>query len=160
MSAYTGNCVNSTHVCLRFPRYKPHDEKISLFTESYGGKYGPSFVSHFMKMNELIANGTLTGDGLHYLHMDTLGIINGTYLFCRYLSMLITVQVASTRSTKPTHTFLSPGTTRTVSKALLRISITMPCRNYSVLVVSGIRSPNASVWHAKATPASTATSRK
>ncbi|GAB7357095.1 hypothetical protein MBLNU459_g7903t3 [Dothideomycetes sp. NU459] len=60
-----------------FPQYKPHDEKISLFTESYGGRYGPSFVSHFMKQNELISNGTLTGDGLHYLHMDTLGIING-----------------------------------------------------------------------------------
>lgn len=24
-----------------FPNYKPHDEQISLFTESYGGHYGP-----------------------------------------------------------------------------------------------------------------------
>ena len=30
-----------------------------------------------MRQNELISNGTLTGPGLHYLHMDTLGIING-----------------------------------------------------------------------------------
>ncbi|KAF1352374.1 secreted carboxypeptidase-like protein [Delphinella strobiligena] len=60
-----------------FPQYKPHDEKISLFTESYGGRYGPAFVSYFMRQNELISNGTLEGPGLHYLHMDTLGIING-----------------------------------------------------------------------------------
>lgn len=28
----------------RFPEYKPHDEKISLWAESYGGRYGPSFM--------------------------------------------------------------------------------------------------------------------
>lgn len=60
-----------------FPQYKPHDEKISLFTESYGGRYGPTFVKKFMTQNELIANGTLSGPGTHYLHLDTLGIING-----------------------------------------------------------------------------------
>lgn len=60
-----------------FPQYKPHDEKVSLFTESYGGRYGPAFVSYFMRQNELISNGTLKGPGLHYLHMDTLGIVNG-----------------------------------------------------------------------------------
>lgn len=60
-----------------FPAYKPHDEQISLFTESYGGHYGPAFVSHFLRQNELIANGTITGPGVHYLHMNTLGIVNG-----------------------------------------------------------------------------------
>lgn len=30
-----------------------------------------------MRQNELISNGTLTGPGIHYLHMDTLGVING-----------------------------------------------------------------------------------
>ena len=60
-----------------FPFYKPADEKISLFTESYGGHYGPTFVSHFMRQNELIANDTISGPGVHYLHMNTLGIING-----------------------------------------------------------------------------------
>ncbi|KAL1301770.1 hypothetical protein AAFC00_005968 [Neodothiora populina] len=64
-----------------FPQYKPHDEKISLFTESYGGRYGPAFVSYFMKQNELISNGTISGPGVHYLHMDTLGIINGCINF-------------------------------------------------------------------------------
>lgn len=28
----------------RFPEYKPHDEKISLWAESYGGHYGPRFM--------------------------------------------------------------------------------------------------------------------
>ena len=60
-----------------FPQYKPADEQISLFTESYGGHYGPSFVSCFMHQNELIANGTISGPGVHYLHLNTLGIVNG-----------------------------------------------------------------------------------
>lgn len=28
----------------RFPEYKPHDEKVSLWAESYGGHYGPAFM--------------------------------------------------------------------------------------------------------------------
>lgn len=28
----------------RFPEYKPHDEKVSLWAESYGGHYGPRFM--------------------------------------------------------------------------------------------------------------------
>lgn len=60
-----------------FPFYKPANEQISLFTESYGGHYGPAFVSYFLKQNELIANGTISGPGVHYLHMNTLGIVNG-----------------------------------------------------------------------------------
>lgn len=57
--------------------YKPHDEKISLWTESYGGKYGPGVTSFFAQQNEKIANGTISGPGTHYIHLDTLGIING-----------------------------------------------------------------------------------
>lgn len=60
-----------------FPFYRPADEQISLFTESYGGHYGPRFVSYFLEQNELIANGTISGPGVHYLHMNTLGIVNG-----------------------------------------------------------------------------------
>ncbi|KAK5169543.1 uncharacterized protein LTR77_005519 [Saxophila tyrrhenica] len=60
-----------------FPHYKPEDEQLSLFTESYGGHYGPAFVSHFMKQNELISNGTISEPGAHYLHFNTLGIVNG-----------------------------------------------------------------------------------
>nr|POF03779.1 carboxypeptidase s1 like b [Quercus suber] len=60
-----------------FPEYKPADEQISLFTESYGGKYGPTFVRYFLQQNEKIDNGTLSGDGVHYLRLNTVGIING-----------------------------------------------------------------------------------
>lgn len=60
-----------------FPHYKPEDEQISIFTESYGGHYGPAFVSFFMKQNGLIANGTIADPGAHILHINTLGIVNG-----------------------------------------------------------------------------------
>ena len=60
-----------------FPFYKPVDEKISLWTESYGGKYGPTFFRLFQEQNERIANGTISEPGSHYIHLDTLGIING-----------------------------------------------------------------------------------
>lgn len=61
-----------------FPEYKPHDDRVSIWTESYGGRYGPSFAAFFQEQNEKIKNGTLTGAGeSHYIHLDTLGIING-----------------------------------------------------------------------------------
>lgn len=46
----------------------------NLWTESYGGHYGPSFYSYFKDQNAAIANGTQNGT---HLVMDTLGIING-----------------------------------------------------------------------------------
>ncbi|KAL4801019.1 Alpha/Beta hydrolase protein [Aspergillus venezuelensis] len=61
-----------------FPAYKPHDDRVSIWTESYGGRYGPSFTAFFQEQNEKIANGQLTEPGAsHYIHLDTLGIING-----------------------------------------------------------------------------------
>ncbi|KAL5342909.1 Alpha/Beta hydrolase protein [Aspergillus crustosus] len=61
-----------------FPAYKPHDDRVSIWTESYGGRYGPSFTAFFQEQNEKIANGSLTTPGeSHYIHLDTLGIING-----------------------------------------------------------------------------------
>ncbi|PLB44706.1 putative carboxypeptidase S1 [Aspergillus steynii IBT 23096] len=46
----------------------------SLWTESYGGHYGPAFFNYFHEQNERIANGTV--DGIH-LDFNSLGIING-----------------------------------------------------------------------------------
>lgn len=46
----------------------------NLWTESYGGHYGPAFYDYFYEQNNLIANGEQSGVELH---MDTLGIING-----------------------------------------------------------------------------------
>ncbi|EMC93035.1 hypothetical protein BAUCODRAFT_271525 [Baudoinia panamericana UAMH 10762] len=85
-TTYTANSTHHAAVAIwhfaqtwftEFPYYKPADEQISLFTESYGGHYGPAFVSYFMHQNALIENGTLTGPGVHYLRMNTLGIVNG-----------------------------------------------------------------------------------
>ncbi|KAJ5087807.1 hypothetical protein N7456_011423, partial [Penicillium angulare] len=61
-----------------FPEYKPHDDRVSIWTESYGGRYGPSFAAFFQEQNERIQNGTIgSPDEAHYIHLDTLGIVNG-----------------------------------------------------------------------------------
>ena len=61
-----------------FPAYKPNDNAVSIFTESYGGRYGPAITAFFEEQNMRIANGSIntTGD-THPIHLDTLGIING-----------------------------------------------------------------------------------
>ncbi|KAI8629907.1 Alpha/Beta hydrolase protein [Xylariaceae sp. FL1651] len=46
----------------------------NLWTESYGGHYGPAFFKYFYDQNELIKNGSAKGVELN---MHTLGIING-----------------------------------------------------------------------------------
>ncbi|CAJ2502451.1 Uu.00g098450.m01.CDS01 [Anthostomella pinea] len=46
----------------------------NLWTESYGGHYGPAFYRYFYEQNELVKNGTVPGVELE---MHTLGIING-----------------------------------------------------------------------------------
>ncbi|KAF2199346.1 putative carboxypeptidase S1 [Delitschia confertaspora ATCC 74209] len=46
----------------------------NLWTESYGGHYGPSFFNYFYEQNELIKNGSAQGVELN---MNTLGIGNG-----------------------------------------------------------------------------------
>ncbi|KAF2667173.1 putative serine carboxypeptidase [Microthyrium microscopicum] len=61
-----------------FPDYKPNDNRISIWTESYGGKYGPATAAFFQEQNLKINNGTLKNTNNTYvIHLDTLGIING-----------------------------------------------------------------------------------
>ncbi|KAK1759981.1 serine carboxypeptidase [Echria macrotheca] len=60
-----------------FPHYKPADNRISLWTESYGGHYGPGFMGFWQEQNEKIERGESREQGAHKLHLDTLGIING-----------------------------------------------------------------------------------
>jgi carboxypeptidase C (cathepsin A) len=60
-----------------FPNYKPHDDRISLWAESYGGHYGPGIFRFFQEQNEKIANGNSVEKDAHFLHLDTLGIVNG-----------------------------------------------------------------------------------
>ena len=61
-----------------FPAYKPNNSAISIFTESYGGRYGPAFAAFFEEQNQRITNHSIKLDGETYIiHLDTLGIING-----------------------------------------------------------------------------------
>ncbi|KAF2730313.1 alpha/beta-hydrolase [Polyplosphaeria fusca] len=61
-----------------FPGYKPNDSRVSIATESYGGRYGPAFAAYFQEQNQRISNGTWNETGqTHILHLDTLLIING-----------------------------------------------------------------------------------
>jgi carboxypeptidase C (cathepsin A) len=46
----------------------------NLFTESYGGHYGPAFFNYFYDQNEKIQNGSMPG---YPLNFNSLGIING-----------------------------------------------------------------------------------
>jgi carboxypeptidase C (cathepsin A) len=46
----------------------------NLWTESYGGHYGPAFYNYFYEQNQLIANGSV--DGVH-LNFNSLGVGNG-----------------------------------------------------------------------------------
>jgi carboxypeptidase C (cathepsin A) len=46
----------------------------NLFTESYGGHYGPAFFSYFYQQNQRIQNGSMDG---YQLNFNSLGIING-----------------------------------------------------------------------------------
>ncbi|KAL9005667.1 MAG: hypothetical protein Q9188_001573 [Gyalolechia gomerana] len=48
----------------------------NLWTESYGGHYGPAFFNYFYEQNEMIRNGTTNGTELIF---DTLGIGNGIF---------------------------------------------------------------------------------
>ncbi|KAF2767661.1 carboxypeptidase S1-like protein B [Teratosphaeria nubilosa] len=61
-----------------FPEYHPNDSRISLATESYGGRFGPAFVSFFEEQNQRIENQSFTGaPGTSYvLQLDTLFLIN------------------------------------------------------------------------------------
>jgi carboxypeptidase C (cathepsin A) len=61
-----------------FPAYKPNNDAISIFRESYGGRYGPAFAAFFEEQNMCIVNGSInvTGD-IFIVHLDTLGIVNG-----------------------------------------------------------------------------------
>ncbi|PYH72403.1 S10 family peptidase [Aspergillus vadensis CBS 113365] len=49
-------------------------KEFNLWTESYGGHYGPAFFNHFYEQNSKIANGEVNGVQLNF---NSLGIING-----------------------------------------------------------------------------------
>lgn len=58
----------------QFPQYE--SRSFGLFTESYGGHYGPEFASYLESQNAKIASGSITGEKLNLV---ALGINNGWY---------------------------------------------------------------------------------
>ncbi|KAI2602719.1 carboxypeptidase S1 [Hypoxylon sp. NC1633] len=58
-----------------FPPYDSSDDSISIWTESYGGRYGPGFSGYILQQNSRIAEGLL--DDAVILNLETLGVING-----------------------------------------------------------------------------------
>ncbi len=60
-----------------FPGYHPGDSRISLATESYGGRYGPAYMKFFEEQNQKARDTGCTGDSCPFaLHLDTLLLIN------------------------------------------------------------------------------------
>jgi carboxypeptidase D len=102
-----------------FPEYKPNDDRVSIWTESYGGRYGPAFAAFFQEQNEKIKNRTLTAAGeSHYIHLDTLGIINGcvdllvqapSYPVMAYNNTYDLQTINKTVYTKAMHAWSRPG---------------------------------------------------
>lgn len=69
-----------------FPQYNPGSLTnstqagivgINLFTESYGGKYGPAFAAYWEKQNALRKNGTIPRNGTLEIRLRSLGIMQG-----------------------------------------------------------------------------------
>lgn len=58
----------------QFPQYENRD--FGIFTESYGGHYGPEFASYFESQNAAITSGSITGQNIDLI---ALGINNGWY---------------------------------------------------------------------------------
>ncbi|KAH6658956.1 Alpha/Beta hydrolase protein [Truncatella angustata] len=62
----------------QFPHYTPRDNKFSIWTESYGGHYGPTFSDVFERQNtNALANSYSSSSSPVPLHLETLGIVNG-----------------------------------------------------------------------------------
>ncbi|PQE12758.1 carboxypeptidase S1 protein [Rutstroemia sp. NJR-2017a BBW] len=53
---------------------KIKSREFNLWTESYGGHYGPAFFNYFYEQNQAIANGSIDGIQLNF---NTLGVGNG-----------------------------------------------------------------------------------
>ncbi|KAF1989946.1 putative carboxypeptidase S1 [Aulographum hederae CBS 113979] len=58
----------------QFPQYKSRD--FGVFTESYGGKYGPGISDEIIRQNNAIKNGTVKGEEINLV---ALGVNNGWF---------------------------------------------------------------------------------
>ncbi|KAE8422247.1 Alpha/Beta hydrolase protein [Aspergillus pseudocaelatus] len=57
-----------------FKHHTTSDKSISIWTESYGGRYGPSFAAYIQQQNSRIIDKSLAATPIN---LTTLGIING-----------------------------------------------------------------------------------
>jgi len=63
-----------------FPQYSPNNSTsmgVHLFTESYGGKYGPVFATIWEEQNLRRSNGTISKNTTIEIKLQSLGIVNG-----------------------------------------------------------------------------------
>ena len=69
-----------------FPQYNPGSLTnstqpgavgVNLFTESFGGKYGPAFAAYWEKQNALRRNGTIPRNKTLEIRLSSLGIMQG-----------------------------------------------------------------------------------
>ncbi|KAI9770437.1 MAG: hypothetical protein M1840_003323 [Geoglossum simile] len=69
-----------------FPQYNPGTRPgsnqtgavgVNLFTESYGGRYGPAFAAHWEEQNNRRANGSMPRNSTLDIKLQSLGIVNG-----------------------------------------------------------------------------------
>ena len=67
----------STRANVNSSLYTPQEAGVNLFTESYGGKYGPVFANYFLQQNQMRQNGSLPSNNTLAIKIETVGIING-----------------------------------------------------------------------------------
>jgi carboxypeptidase D len=60
-----------------FPEYQPKEQKVSLWSESYGGKFGPTTTAFIQRQNQNLASGAISKQKFKHIKLDTLGIISG-----------------------------------------------------------------------------------
>ncbi|KAL7893039.1 Alpha/Beta hydrolase protein [Trichoderma sp. SZMC 28014] len=58
-----------------FPEYKPKNNRLSLWGESYGGHYVPTLAGYIASQNDLIATENVTTAAIP-LHIDVVGLVN------------------------------------------------------------------------------------
>ncbi|KAE8330581.1 Alpha/Beta hydrolase protein [Aspergillus sergii] len=61
-----------------FPEYESPDKKVHIWSESFGGRYGPTYAAYFLDQNEKIRNNEVTDiSSPSPITIDTLSIHNG-----------------------------------------------------------------------------------
>ncbi|KAF7590878.1 hypothetical protein BBP40_002292 [Aspergillus hancockii] len=61
-----------------FPEYESSEKRIHIWTESFGGRYGPSYAAYFLDQNEKIGKGEVCQvSSASQIEIETLSIHNG-----------------------------------------------------------------------------------